>query len=397
MALALLRPQAFRSFPALVMLAAALAGCASRGARVAPTPDAPAVAEALPERRPTLPPGETLNRVAVLVPQGGSAGAPGQSILNAAELALTDAGGGRIRITPYDTSRAGAAAAAQQAIAEGNGLILGPLLADDVRVVAPIARAADVPVIAFSNDVEVAGDGIYVMGLNPAQSIDRVVSYAYAQGARRFGALVPTGPYGERSAAAMRRAVAQAGGTLLSVQTYDRSAGSLRTAAGALVPAGQYDAVLVADGSRTAVQAAALVRAANPNARILGTELWATEAASGGNAQLAGAWYAAPADTLFDQLRTRYRTRYGRDPYRLAALGYDAVLLAMRVATDWPLGRAFPARQIRDNDGFIGVDGAFRFRPDGIAERALEVREVAARGANVVSPAPRGFGPAPRR
>jgi branched-chain amino acid transport system substrate-binding protein len=337
-----------------------------------------------------LPPDETLNRVAILVPQSGSAAAPGQSILNAAQLAITDAGGGRIHLMPYDTSR-GAAVAVQQAIADGNGLILGPLLAEDVRVVAPIAQAANVPIIAFSNDVSVAGNGVYVMGLNPAQSIDRVVAYAYSRGARRFGALVPVGPYGERSAAAMRRAVERAGGTLLSSQTYDRSAASLRTAAGQLAAAGQYDAVLVADGSRVAVQAAALVRAANPSVHILGTELWATETAGGGNAQLAGAWYAAPADTLFEQLRTRYRARYTRDPYRLAALGYDAVLLAMRVAADWPLGRRFPAGAIRSNDGFIGVDGAFRFGRDGIAERALEVREVTARGTNMVSAAPRDF------
>jgi hypothetical protein len=63
----------------------------------------------------------------------------------------------------------------------------------------------------------------------------------------------------------------------------------------------------------------------------------------------------------------------------------------MRVATDWPLGRPFPARELRDDEGFLGVDGAFRFGRNGVAQRMLEVREVGATGISIVSPAPRGF------
>jgi hypothetical protein len=44
-----------------------------------------------------------------------------------------------------------------------------------------------------------------------------------------------------------------------------------------------------------------------------------------------------------------------------------------------------------DRDGFAGVDGNFRFTRDGIAERLLEVREVTASGAAVISPAATAF------
>ena len=101
--------------------------------------------------------------------------------------------------------------------------------------------------------------------------------------------------------------------------------------------------MLIADGARTAVQAVPIVRQASPQPRILGTEFWATEANIGGHAGLRGAWFAAPSDANFGPFRTRYRARYNRDPYRLASLGYDAVLLAMRIAADWPIGRRFPA------------------------------------------------------
>jgi branched-chain amino acid transport system substrate-binding protein len=119
--------------------------------------------------------------------------------------------------------------------------------------------------------------------------------------------------------------------------------------------------------------------------------LWATDANIGSHAGLRGAWFAAPSDANYASFRTRYRARYNSNPYRLSTLGYDAVLLTVRIAANWPIGRRFPVRALTDSTGFSGVDGAFRFGRDGIAARALEVREVSPTGTTVVSPAPRGF------
>lgn len=377
----------------LALLTVTLAGCIPRSSRPVPPPP-PVVTEAEapePVRTGNLPADETRNRVAVLVPLTGENAVLGQSILNAANLALLDAGGERIRITAYDTAGGGAAAAANEALADGNGLFLGPLLAEDVRATAPVARQANIPVIAFSNDVSVAGEGVYLLGFTPGQAIDRVVSFARSRGAQRFGALVPTGTYGQRSSQAMISAVEGAGGRLVGMQSFERSATSVRQAATRLNGQGQYDSVLVADSSRLALLAIPIVRQSSPQPHILGTELWATESNLGAQPGLRGAWFAAPSDNLFNQFRTRYRSRYRSNPFRLASLGYDSVLLAMRVAANWPVGRPFPARALRDPTGFVGVDGAFRFDRSGVAERALEVREVTATGTNIVSPAPRSF------
>jgi ABC-type branched-subunit amino acid transport system substrate-binding protein len=381
---------------AAALLAMALSGCQlvpkPRPER-APEPTRPEVEPPREEAPgPPLPADETRNRVAVLVPTSGANAGVGQSIANAANLALLDAGGERIRITVYDTARGGAAAAANQALAEGNGLFLGPLLADDVRAVAPIARSANVPVISFSNDSSVAGNGIYLLGFTPGQSIARVVGHARNQGIERFGALAPDGVYGRRASQAMIDAVEHAGGRLVAIQTFGGGPGALRTAVGKLHSLGPYDAMLIADSGRTAAAAAPLLRS-GPSAamRLLGTELWSTETGLGRTPALRGAWYAGVADNMFNQLRSRYRARYGANPYRLASLGYDAVLLTVRIAKGWRLGRPFPERELRDPVGFAGVDGPFRFASGGIAERSLEVREVTATGTTVVSPAPRSF------
>lgn len=374
----------------MALMAMVIAGCVPR-TRTAPPPPPPQ--EETQPTRPIgrLPADETRNRVAVLVPLSGPNAALGQSLLNAANLALLDTGGQRIRITGYDTARGGAAAAANEALEDGNALFLGPLLAEDVRVVAPIARSAGVPVLSFSNDVSVAGDGVFVLGVTPGQSIDRVVAFAASRGVRRFGALVPTGTYGQRAGQAFTAAVEGAQGNLVGMESYSRTVADMRAAAGRLNGHGRADAVLIADGASGAVQLVPAVRGVSPPPRLLGTELWATEANLAANAGLRGAWFAAPTDGNYGAFRNRYRARYNSAPFRLASLGYDAVLLAVRIAANWPVGRRFPARELTESTGFAGVDGAFRLRRDGTAERALEVREVGAAGTTVASPAPRGF------
>ncbi|KQN39585.1 ABC transporter substrate-binding protein [Sphingomonas sp. Leaf407] len=332
------------------------------------------------------------HRVALLVPLTGPNGGVGRSIANATQLALLDSRSERVRITTYDTAT-GAAAAAQRAIAEGNRLILGPLLADDVRAVAPIARGAKVPVISYSNDVSVAGNGAYLLGYTPAQSIDRVVGYARSSGITRFAGLVPAGVYGQRASTSFLRAVEQAGGQVVSLQTYDRGQGQVAAAVTRLSRTSPYEAVLIADQAGTAAVAVpAIRRGTSKGARVLGTELWNTETGLGSMPALNGAWYASVSNALYRQFATKYRARFNAAPYRLSSLGYDSVLLTIRIARDWPIGRDFPESRLRGEDGFAGLDGAFRFGRDGVAERALEVQEVRTGGAVTVSPAPRTFG-----
>jgi ABC-type branched-subunit amino acid transport system substrate-binding protein len=331
------------------------------------------------------------NRVALLVPLTGPNAAVGESISNAANMAVLDTGGKTIRVTMYDTAT-GAAAAAQKAIAEGNRLILGPLLAEDVRIVAPIARAARVPVVSFSNDVGVAGNGVYVMGFAPAQSIERVVAYARSKGATKFAGLVPSGLYGQRSSTAFLRSVEAAGGQVVSLQTFDRSAGSISAAVTRMATKSPYDAVLIADSARVATQAAPLIRAkGGASVRLLGTELWNAEGGLATSPALRGAVFASVSDGVYNQLAGKYRARFGKAPYRLSSLGYDAVLLVTRIGNDWKFGNVFPAARLTDPGGFTGIDGAFRFGRDGVAERALEIQQAGPGGFAVVDGAPRGF------
>ena len=383
MALNLTSRQARRTFVLAIASTATLGGCQLIHRRPPPPPPP------IPLPAPVIPVEGARNRVAVIVPLSGPDGGVGTSISNAANLALADSGEKSIRITIYDsTVPGGAAAATERAILEGNRLILGPLLAEDVRAAAPIARRADVPIIAFSNDESVAGNGVFIMGFTPEQSVGRVVEFAKSRGTSRFGALVPSGLYGQRAAQALLGAARRNKVSVSAVETFNRTPAAATAAVRRLKAKGSFGAVLIGDSGRIAAAAAPAVGAGS---RILGTELWANDRTLGRTAALRGAWYAAAPDVQFQRMVTRYRARYGKTPYRLGSLGYDAVLLAVRSARDWPIGVPFPDRGLIDREGFAGVDGSFRFGRDGVAERLLEVRQVTQAGTIVVSPAERAF------
>lgn len=371
---------------------AALAGCA-----VVPKPDRtppPPPPAASSDVIAPLPVDTQRHRVALLVPMSGANAGVGRSIANATTMALLDTRTEKVRITTYDTAIAGGVAAAtRKALAEGNRLILGPLTAEDVRAAAPLTRQAGVPMLSFSNDASVSAPGTYLMGYIPAQAVERVVGYARSRGVANFAALVPKGVYGERAGNAFLNAVRGKGGTVVALESFDRSPGSVAAAVKRLSAASSYDALLIADIGRVAMQAAPLVRAdGGARARLLGTELWNTDQTILSSPAMKGAWFASVSDTLYRQFSTKYRTRFQTAPYRLASLGYDAVLLTVRIAQDWKIGTPFPATRLNDPEGFAGLDGAFRFGETGVAERALEVSEIGAGTVGLVEAAPRGFG-----
>ncbi|MBD3730126.1 MAG: penicillin-binding protein activator [Sphingomonadales bacterium] len=367
-----------------------LAGCkiiptapeSTPGPAATPTPEPSATA---------LPTDEKRHRVALLLPMTGPNAEVGQSIANATTMALLDTNADNLRITTYDTAT-GARSAAAKAVADGNKLILGPLMSDNVPQVLAEARPANVPLITFSNDAGVASPDVFVMGMVPSQSIDRTVDYARRRGSTKFAAVLPEGEYGDRAAAALSGALLEHGGTLVGTERYARGNTSIVSAAQRLQQKGGYDTVLIADGSRLSIMAANVFRTnGSGSTQLLGTELWSGESSVTKVSSMRGAWFAAVSDARFKRFSDSYNARFGGQPYRISTLGYDAVLLALRVARDWKPGSSFPTAMLRDKGGFLGLDGPFRFGRNGVVERAMEVREVRDGQVVIVSAAPAKF------
>jgi ABC-type branched-subunit amino acid transport system substrate-binding protein len=337
-------------------------------------------------------------KVGLILPlsASGNAGVAAQSMRNAAEMALAEFNNPNIQLLVKDDggSAPGAQQAAQQALAEGAEIILGPLFAHSVGPVGQTARARNVPVIAFSTDANVATRGVYLLSFLPESDVDRIVSYAASQGKRSYLAAVPDNAYGTVVEAAFKQVVARRGGQVVAIERYplDRAQmqNTMRSVAQA---ASRPDTILLPDGADSvpaAVQALAANGVDTRRIQLIGSGLW-EDPQIFSSPGLEGAWYAAPDSAGFRGFSGRYRSRFGQDPVRTATLAYDAVaLVAALTKTQGP--NRFSEEILTNGSGFTGIDGLFRFRPDGTNQRGLAVMRVAPAGGQTISPSPKSFG-----
>jgi len=336
--------------------------------------------------------------VALILPLGapGNAGVVAQSMRNAAELAVEEYKGAKIRLIVKDDGGTpdGARAAATAALSEGAEVVLGPLLAPSVQSAAQVLRSAGRPMIAFSTDASVAGRGVNLLSFMPENDIDRVVEFAAQRGKRSFAALVPEGAYGNVAAAAFQAAVTRRGLSLATVERY--APGGEADAAKALTGLRvSFDALFVPEnGERAAAVGQALADAGVDAKRvqILGSGVWDDPRVQR-VPQFQGGWYAAPDKAGFNAFAQRYRARFGSEPTRIASLAYDAVFLVGVLGEKYGAD-AFSEATLTNPDGILGTDGLFAFRPDGTGRRALAVLQVGNGSAQVIAPAPRSFAPA---
>jgi len=332
-------------------------------------------------------------RVALLLPLTGRGSEIGPGMLNAAEMALFDAGVSNFELLPRDTQGTpeGAAAAAQSAIADGARLILGPVFAGEVRPVRTVAKPAGVNVISFSTNRNMAGDNVLVMGVLPSTQVERVVEYTLSQGLTRYAILAPDSAYGRTVVEALEETARNAGGQVVAVQYFEPRAQDYSGPVQAIASrAGEIDALMLAEGgARLRTMAALLPFHGLDNVQLLGTGLW-DDARIGREPTLIGGLFAAPEPQLRANFERRYRDTFGSAPPRLATLSYDAVSLATVLARS-PFGSTYDWNALTDPSGFIGLDGIFRFLPTGEIERGLAVLEVTAEGPVVRDPAPQSF------
>ncbi len=355
-------------------------------------------------------------------------------MLDAAQLSMFEIADKAFVLMPFDTggSEAGARQAATAAVEARAQLILGPLHAAAVQAAAPIARAANLPVVAFSNSREVAGDGVYIMGFVPRQQVEAVIGYAASEGLSRFAVLAPNDAYGQAVMQAARDAIEASGGVLARALYYDPDAADLTETVKAFanyaarrdeliaqrktleakdgevsrralrrlerletIGDAPFDAVLLPESGerlRTLSSLLSYYDIDQPAVRLLGLRSWDLIANLGSEPALIGAWYAGSPVAERKRFAVRFKKAFGHLPPRLATLAYDAVALAAILAQG-DKGPDYTPTALADNGGFLGVDGIFRLRADGIAERAFTIHEVTRNGTVPRRTAPQSFTP----
>ncbi len=375
-------------------------------------------------------PGQATATVALLIPLTGARAEIAQALQRAAELAVSYPGSPKLDVRDTAGTPQGAAQAAQAAVAAGDAMILGPLTAGETAAVAPVATAAGIPVLAFTNDPAQARPGVWTLGITPRQQVARLVTAARGQGRSQFAALLPDNDFGRAMSTALQETTSEAGlapprirmhasgmsaitgafrdlsdytnrGGALDAQIRDarargdadgrKEAADLASQRPALSPP-PFDTLLLADTGEQLAEVASLfsyVDISTASVRVLGPALWADPASRSG--ELPGAWYAAPDPAARNAFHDAYMAKFGGPPRAIADLAYDAASIA-RV-----LGQSggFAMQNITQPGGFAGTDGLLALQPDGKVRRALAVFEIKGGGApaQIVEPAPQAFPP----
>jgi branched-chain amino acid transport system substrate-binding protein len=394
---------------AVGLLASALAACSPGGSRAPVDPGVPSLqaAPTAPVQVEPLGPGAPASgqsgsaaptgggvKVGLILPltQNGAPNAVGVSLRNAAELALDESADKSISLVVEDdqSTTDGAAVAAQAALSQNVGLIIGPLFSPSVVRAAVATRAAGVPMIAFSTDAGVASHGVYLLSFLVETYVDGIVDYAVGRGKKSFGVLVPDTDYGRAAEAEFLQETARLGATVRDDEHYQ--GGNVADAIRKIAANGSsIDALFIPEQVNAMPGvAAALARAGLPGrVLVMGTGLWNDPrvlALPG----MQGAVFAAPDPAGFGSFAVNYRNKFGSDPLRISTLAHDAAALAAALAHAGG-AQAFSASNLTNSSGFRGVDGVFRFRPDGLNQRGLAIDQIRDGAAVVVRPAPRSF------
>lgn len=392
-----------------------LAACSVTGGPGTGIAESEPIAETPGEAAPDRP----AIKVAMLLPlSGGNAQSVAKALKQAGELALFDFDNPNVELISKDTrgTPKGAKSAAEEAVSQGVELVIGPLFANEVKAAAPVTQAANIPMIAFSSDQKVAGNGVYLLSFLAGSDVHRIISYAVSRGKSRFAALIPQTDYGRLVQAKFVEAARDMNVSVLAVKEYPQDANGMIKPVkeiAALVPKDQkdpknedpqsdafapaneepqIDALFIPAAANTLPALAPLLPYAEIDTKklqLLGTSGWDYQGV-GKEDSLVGAWFPAPDPKGWTDFTKRYVETYGEVPTRLATLGYDAVSLAISLSNN-SAGSRYTSEQLTRANGFSGVDGLFRLRSDGTSQRGFAILEVQKYGNQVIEAAPNGF------
>ena len=138
-------------------------------------------------------------KIGLLVPLTGSFSYLGNTISGGSELAFFKNAKSNIELLYFDTAGGEQAVnAANEAISNNVDVVIGPLFSNSVSAVKPLLKASNIPVLSFSNNIDVAEPGVWVLGYLPEQQISQLVDFAVARGKQNFGILRSNSQLGKK-------------------------------------------------------------------------------------------------------------------------------------------------------------------------------------------------------
>jgi ABC-type branched-subunit amino acid transport system substrate-binding protein len=310
-------------------------------------------------------------------------------------------------------------------------LVVGPIFTNSVEAVSQIAIDNNIVIISFSNNSDLANHkGIFLAGFSPEQEIDRITSYLIDSGKSNFSIIAPNNQYGIRISKTLREMVEIKDANFVASQFYIRSKKDFSKIANNILRSyivskdvDQYkeeleqiedkkereareleiisehkiyvDTVLIADSSNKAGRIAKEIRDHNfdgRDIRIIGTSHWDKDLIFS-NPNLSNSLFAGPNGKYYEKFKQKYQNVYKKDPIRISSIAYDVTAFVIDLVDDLK-GKRPTSNAItfyNGKKGYRGIDGLFRFLPNGIAQRNLSVLQINNGSFRIIDRAQRRF------
>lgn len=353
---------------------------------------------------PTVGGGSGKVQVALLVP-GGSGQASDEmlakSLQNAARMAISDLNGVQVDLRVYNTAGqpGQAASMATKAVAEGAQVILGPVYAQEANAAGVAVASSGVSVLAFSNNPDIAGNNVFVLGTT-FDSVARTLGrYAVGTGKSNVMIVHDRTTAGEIGRAAIQRGWTSAGGSVVGTASYEFSQNGIVQAAPQIAAqargAGAQAVFLTADTAGALPLISQLLSEnglATGAVQYVGLSRWDIPAATLSLPGVQGGLFALPDPGTYGAFLSRYQAAFGESPNPiLSGLAYDGIA-AIGALAGKAGGGPIPKSALTQGAGFLGVNGIFRLRSDGTNDRGLAVAQVTGGTYRIVQAAPKAFG-----
>ena len=311
----------------------------------------------------------------------------GKSLRDAAFLAKEDLGNNLLEINTYDTyglTQKGVLAY-NLALEEKNEIIIGPFLSSVTTEISNQFSFNNLNILSLSDDPTIVGRKIFILGDTIVNRANNLIQYAINDNNYRFALIGPVRNNNDQINSLISNKILMKGGiiTFSSYYSNDISAISdlaqdvknkiIQTNTDIIIFTGEPDKRM----SHLAAELADItVNKTNKGIQIMGLTHWENSASILSEPSLQKAWFTMPDQRFRSFYEDKFIKKFGYIPHPKSNLAYDAVASLGVIHKNLNNDRNDYFDKFNglfNRNGFIGIDGIFRFNNDRIAEKELSI------------------------
>ena len=347
-------------------------------------------------------------KIALLLPIGSkdnNLSKLGKSLRDAAFLAKEDLANNLLEIRTYDTygnTRKGILAY-NVALEEKNEIIIGPYLSTVTKEISNQIPFNSVNILSLSDDPTIVGRKIFILGDTVVNRANNLIQYAINNKKYRFALIGPVKDDNNKILSLISNKILMNIGTITFSSYYSNDVSAIsdlaqdiknriiQTNTDVIIFTGEPDKRM----SHLAAELADItVNKKDKGIQIMGLTHWENSASILSEPALQKAWFTMPDQRFRSFYENKFIKKFGYIPHPKSNLAYDAVASLGVIHKNFNNNKNDYFDKFNglfNRNGFIGIDGIFRFNNDRIAEKELSIIQLISGKPNMLKQAKSQF------